>query len=306
MKFESWFEIWLAHKKPELRDSSYNRYKRDMDNLIVPNLGEYELDQLSKEVLEEFAKKMFKTLSANSAKNIISHVKSALKYAVEVNEIGVQYSDAMRYKVKTDNTIRKKKCLTETQQVQVEAYIKTLPPNKLIGILLCLYTGLRPGELLALQWTDVDLDNEVISVTKSCSDGYVDHKGVKVIGEPKTDSSYRLIPIAKPLIPYLRALKKSNVSGYLIEGKNGKVVSMRSFFNSLDIMLKKLNIPHIGLHGLRHSFATRANESGMDMKTLSELMGHSDVAVTMKVYAHSLSKHKFDMMNMLGKNLKAV
>lgn len=87
MKFESWLEIWLAHKKPELRDSSYNRHKRDIDNLIVSYLGEYELNQLSKEVLQEFAKKMFLTVSANSAKNIISHVKSALKYAEDRSSI---------------------------------------------------------------------------------------------------------------------------------------------------------------------------------------------------------------------------
>lgn len=304
MKFESWLEKWLDIVKPKLKDSSYYRYKRYVRFQIAPEIGQFELTDLSKELLQTFAIKMSQIVDATSAKNIVSLVKRALRYAEETKEVETQYADSICCTTKAAPT--KKKCLTEKQQLRLETYIRSKKPDKLFGIVLCLYTGLRAGELLALEWTDLDLKTGIISVTKSCRDGYGEGKEVKVIGGTKTISSVRDIPIPKPLLPQLRELKKSSVSNYVIEGKNGKAVSMRSYFNSLDKILKKLDIPHIGLHGLRHTFATRAIESGMDAKTLSEIMGHSNATITLNVYTHSLSKHKFDMMNRLGKYLKAV
>ena len=170
--------------------------------------------------------------------------------------------------------------------------------DKLYGIILCLYNGLRIGELIALQWDDIDLNNGILTVFKSCHDS----KNGLVIDEPKTVNSRRLIPIPKQLLPILKAKKKNSCSSYFVSVK-GNAVSVRSYQRSFELLLSRLNIAHKGFHSLRHTFATRALECGMDVKTLSEILGHKNPTITLNRYAHSLMEHKQDMMNRLGKLL---
>ena len=157
---------------------------------------------------------------------------------------------------------------------------------------------MRIGELIALQWSDVDFAKGILTVSKSCHDG----KNGLIIDEPKTSSSCCVIPLPKQLLPILKSIKKRSDSPFVVS-VNGKPVSVRSYQRSFELLLKKLNIPHKGFHSLRHMFATRALEFGMDVKTLSEILGHKNPTVTLNRYAHSLMEHKADMMNKLGKLL---
>lgn len=116
---------------------------------------------------------------------------------------------------------------------------------------------------------------------------------------PKTAHSVRLIPLPRELLRQLNALPKDGDCPYVISNR-GKPVSTRSYQRTFAALLKKLNIPHRGFHSLRHTFATRAAESGMDVKTLSELLGHKNPAVTLRRYVHSLLGHKAEMMNRLS------
>ncbi|MFR5892481.1 MAG: site-specific integrase [Bacilli bacterium] len=170
--------------------------------------------------------------------------------------------------------------------------------DKMYGILLCLYSGLRIGELIALQWSDIDFVKGILTVSKSCHDG---QDGL-IIDEPKTANSRRLIPLPKQLLPILKGIKKKSKSPFVVSA-NGSSVSVRSYQRSFELLLKRLNIPHKGFHSLRHTFATRALECGMDIKTLAEILGHKNPTVTLNRYAHSLMEHKSDMMNRLGKLL---
>lgn len=163
---------------------------------------------------------------------------------------------------------------------------------------MCLYTGLRIGELLALTWNDIDFAKGTLSVNKSCHDG----KDGLIIDKPKTAQSIRIIPLPQQLLPKLKALKAINHSSFIVANA-GTPVSVRSYQRSFELLLKKLNIPHKGFHSLRHTFATRALECGMDVKTLSEILGHKNPTVTLNRYVHSLMEHKQDMMNRLGKLL---
>ncbi len=143
---------------------------------------------------------------------------------------------------------------------------------------------------------DVDLKKGLITVNRSCHDAI----GGIVFDDPKTATSRREIPIPRQLIKNLKNIKKSGDSDFVVSA-NGNVVSVRSYQRSFELMLKKLNIRHRGFHSLRHTFATRALECGMDVRTLSEILGHRNPTVTLNRYAHSLIEHKTAMMNRLGK-----
>ena len=189
-------------------------------------------------------------------------------------------------------------CFTLAEQKRIEQAILNGKKDKLYGIILCLYSGLRIGELIALQWDDIDLTKGILTISKSCHDG----KDGLIIDEPKTATSRRIIPLPKQLVPILRSVKKRSDSSSVVSA-NGKPVSVRSYQRSFELLLKKLKIPHKGFHSLRHTFATRALECGMDVKTLSEILGHKNPTITLNRYAHSLMEHKADMMNRLGKLL---
>ena len=181
-------------------------------------------------------------------------------------------------------------------QKAIEKYVKDRKKDKLFGVVLCLYTGLRLGELLALEWDDIDLAERTIRVSKSCFDRWENRQYRKIVGEPKTDSSRRIIPYPRQLSPWLKALKKRSESKRFISGEKGEEVSVRSYQKSFELLLRKLKIPRRGIHSLRHTFATRALECGMDVRTLSEILGHKNPTVTLKRYAHSLMEHKCAMI----------
>ena len=190
-----------------------------------------------------------------------------------------------------------------SEQKKIEQYILNEKNKRLFGVLLCLYTGLRIGELLALEWSDIDMNKGELRVNKTCHYGK-DKTGQfgRITDIPKTQSSIRTIPIPKQLMPLLRDTKKKSRSTHIVSnGEN--LIAIRSYQRSFSVLLKKLNIPHRGFHSLRHTFATRALECGMDVKTLSEILGHKNSTVTLNRYAHSLMEHKKEMMNKLGKLL---
>ena len=194
-------------------------------------------------------------------------------------------------------------CFTLAEQKQIERAVLADKRPKMKGIVICLYTGLRIGELLALEWTDIDFRAGELKVSKSCHDGKDEiGKLRRFIDTPKTSSSIRTIPLAKPILQILKEMKKDNSSPYVISGKEA-APSVRSYQRSFDLLLQKLKIQHKGFHSLRHTFATRALECGMDVKTLSEILGHKSATITLNRYAHSLMEHKRDMMNLVGKLL---
>lgn len=305
MKYQDWLAQWLYYSKPLLKTRSYERYCKYVSGQLAPKLGNYDLDELSTAVLKQFTTELLQDYSFNTAKSVILLMKRSLRNAEELGVVDRQYGDKINLKGKiSQKKARKPFSFTLAQQRRLENYVFAQQATKLYGILLLLYTGLRIGELLALKWSDIDFRRNVLTVTKSCHDSYQNGAYVKVIDTPKTDTSEREIPLPKQLIPYLKQLKKQNCSGYVIEGKDGKLVSMRSYEATFGIILQKLDLPHAGPHALRHTFATRALECGMDVKTLSELLGHSDVSVTLRIYFHCLPEHKLAMMNKLGKMLQ--
>ena len=309
MKYKNWLEIWLENYiKPTSKQKTYERYKDIIKNHLNSSLGKYELKKLSVNTVQKYINELLNSgnlktgegLSANTVNGIITLIKSSVKASYSLGYIKEYNLD----NIKRPRTNEKKiECFSIREQKKIEEYILSTKNERLFGVILCLYTGLRIGEALALKWDDINFKKGEIDVNKSCYQG-VNKSGLyeRITDTPKTKSSIRTVPIPKQIIPYLKEIKRTSKAMYLISNKE-KPVTRRSYQRSFELILKKLNIKHRGFHALRHTFATRALECGMDVKTLSEIMGHKSPTITLNRYAHSLIEHKREMMNKVGKLL---
>ena len=305
MKYIDWLIQWLENYiRPSVKMRTYERYKLIIEQHIKDKTGSIELNDLSPLVLQSFItwllqsgnKKTGKGLSANSVNAVISVIQSSLKTAHLLGLTKDYTADKLKRPKLKEKPVE---CFTLAEQKQIEQAVLNGKKDKLYGIILCLYSGLRIGELIALQWSDIDFAKGILTVSKSCHDS----KDGLIIDEPKTATSRRMIPLPKQLLPILKSIKKKSDSPFVVSA-NGKPVSVRSYQRSFELLLRRLNIAHKGFHSLRHTFATRALECGMDVKTLSEILGHKNPTITLNRYAHSLMEHKADMMNRLGKFLQ--
>lgn len=308
MRYEEWLKIWLEdYVKPSVKIRTYQRYGQIVRTHIVPHLGGIELNDLTPITLQRFTsdllntgnKKTGKGLSANFVNTVISVMQNSLKTA---HIIGLT-SNLVANKIKRPKTQEKQvDCFTVQEQKKIENYVLNCKKDKLFGVVLCFYTGLRVGELLALTWSDIDFGKGLLFVSKTCHDGNDGKSHIRVIDTPKTVNSRRVIPLPKQILPHLKKLKKRSLCDFVI-ADDDKPVFVRSYQRTFELLLKKLDISHKGFHSLRHTFATRALECGMDVKTLSEILGHKNATITLNRYAHSMIEHKQDMMNRLGKLL---
>lgn len=301
MKYKTWLNEWLKlYVKPTTKIRTYKKYQRQIELHILPALGEFELQDLTATVLQHFTVSLSeKGLSANTINGIISVLKSSLKRAVLLGITDKEFTNSI---VRPKQREKQVDCFSKEEQRKIEEYIFEKKKNKLFGVILCLYTGLRIGELLSLTWEDINLQKGLLYITKSCHDSWFSGEYVKVIDTPKTDSSKRIIPIPKQLLIRVKEYKKQTIGPFIV-GNNVQGAQIRSYQKSFELLLKRLNIKHKGFHSLRHTFATRALECGMDIKTLSEILGHKNPMITLNRYAHSMLEHKTEMMNRLGKLL---
>lgn len=301
MKYKDWLPQWMEQQAPIMKASTQKRYSTLIRNQIIPKLGEIELNRLTDKMLKQFAAELSVSCSVATLKGAIGVINRSLLSA-KAKGFSIKCGE-VKSPVKR-KTVRKIKSLSQRNQKRLEEYAANHHKTKLFGIIISLYTGLRIGELLALEWSDIDFSACTLTVNKNCGDSYRDHKYEKHIDTPKTISSRREIPLPKQLMPRLRQLKSRSVSKYVVEGKDGKALSVRSYQCTFDKVTQRLNLKDITFHCLRHTFVTRALECGVDIKTISEILGHSDPSITLKYYSHCLPEHKMAMMNKIGKFLQ--
>lgn len=308
MLFGEWLDEWLAnYVEQNAKTRTYLHYLRICKNHIKPKLGgllleditAYSLQRLVAELLRCGNLKNGGALSSNSVNSIITVIRLALKQAYDVGLTSAYVGDGIK---RPRSVERRVECFTLAEQRRIEEYvINEDRSGRFFGVLLCLYTGLRIGELMALDWEDINLRESELYVTKNCyfekgSDGRYGRR----TDTPKTPSSERTVPLPASLLPYIREAKKKSRSPHVVSGSRGEV-SVRSYQRSFSDLLARLGIRHRGFHSLRHTYATRAIECGMDVRSLSEILGHKSPTVTLNRYAHSLMEHKRAMVNRLGK-----
>ena len=258
---------------------------------------------MSQDIIQDFVDDLTLKLAPKTVRSVFSVLRLGLESAYEKRLVNDVYSRVKLPKVKKKEV----KVFTHKEQEKIEQFIEHSDNPNDIGILVSLYTGLRIGELCALDKKYIDLNREMLSVrhtlyrVKNKEKG--SNKTVLVITTPKSESSVRDIPLPQFLIAKLKAYQADG-SGFLIN-RNGKFIEPNVYSRRYKEILKILDIPYRKYHSTRHTFATRALEIGIDIKTLSELLGHSSPTVTLNLYSHSLPEHKRKEMNRLGELYKS-
>ena len=308
MKLNELLNEWIRYIKCTVKVKTIFTYSVIIKNQISTIIGNYDLEQLNNSLIENFISQKIKNgnstngkgLSINTIYLIISILKRVLKYAYECKYINKEIILNIKLTKKIDKKI---KVLSIKERQILESYCLNSKSNY-IGIVLCLYTGIRLGELLALTWDDIDFHERKLSITKTLNTIKQDGKWTLHVDTPKTIKSNRVIPIPKQLLQKLKVLKKQSKSKYIITTRNNTMVDNRSYQATYSRILKKLNIKHRNFHSIRHTFATHALEFGMDIKALSEILGHNNATITLNIYCHSLFSYKQEMIDKLEKKMK--
>ena len=278
----NWLDIWLK-SQGALKPTTKAIYQSYINNHINTSLGGIPLKGLNRDILQNFINSL--ELSPSTVKGIFSILKSALSVAEDKGFISNIWS-----KVKIPK--KEKSIVQVLSPLQQQRLEQALSDNSDMGILICLYTGLRIGELCALKWSDIDFELGQLTVNGTQART---ENGIEIIS-PKSKTSRREIPIPPFLLDKLKAMSYS--CGYVISRNKGPF-DVRAYRRLFKKLLKVADLPDMKFHCLRHTFATRALEVGMDYKTLSEILGHSSVGITLDLYAHSLKEHKIKQMNKL-------
>ena len=306
MKTSELLNGWLEnYEKEHIKPRTYRRYRGLIDLHISPNIGKIDTTELTRRQIQEFLSKKKKdgnirtgeTLSATSINLMLTILNMAFEYAIDMEL--ADNNPCVRLKRSPQNG-RKIDAYTKDEQRKLELIIKQEDDRRLFGITLCLYSGLRIGELIGLEWSDVDLQRGIITIDKTVYREKNDNNEWQLyVDKPKTVSSERVIPLPAFVAEELKRHKNTAKSEFVIENKKAERMSIRSYQYMFERLTEKAGVRKLNFHALRHTFATRAIECGMDIKTLSEIMGHKNASITLNRYAHSMMDTKIEMMNKL-------
>lgn len=290
---------WLHVTASRIKESTAANYAMKAEKHLIPAFGEIKCCLLkAKDIYAFIERKLKEGLSVRYLSDIIVLFKSVFRYA----------SREYRIRNVLDGIVLPKKnkpeiaVMNKEQQFRLEKYLDKHPSVTSVGISISMYMGLRIGEVCALQWKDIDLEKRILTVSKTiqrvqCRTGAKHTK--LIITEPKSESSKRTIPIPDCLLPLLRQFK-DNGEVYIVSGRK-KPVEPRTMQYRFSKILHNADLPSLHYHSPRHLFATRCVELGFDVKTLSEILGHSSVEVTLNRYIHSDMERKRTCMSLLSK-----
>ena len=301
-------EQWLNSVKINVKESTYVRYCGLVNNHIIQYLGKYPVSKISTMQIETYIRlqlqsgqvKNAQPLSSKTVNDIHTVIKSSMEYA-KYNGYTVICNLSKVTIKKTDKEMR---ILNQDEQTKLTQFLVNEMDLSKFGILLSLYTGIRIGELCALQWSDFDMENKVIKINKTLQriqniDGVKGCKTKIVITEPKSQCSVREIPIPNAIMNYVEMFHRSQKE-YILTGEKKNFVEPRTMQNRFKNYLEKSGIESVNFHALRHTFATRCIELGFEIKSLSEILGHASVNITLNRYVHSSFELKSSNMNKLS------
>ena len=297
-------DLWKVDKKQYVKKSSYSAYVLLIENHLLPTFGNKH--NIEESDVQAFVfQKLSEGLSQKTIKDILIVLKMVLKFGskskfIEYTPFEIQFP-----------TVRERQSievLSRANQKRIMNYVQENFTLKNLGVYICLSTGIRIGEICALTWNDIDTENGVIAVRKTIQRVYIIENGKRhtelLFDTPKTKNSIRDIPMTKDLLKMLKPLKKIMNGQFFILTNDAKPTEPRTYRNYYKKMMQNLNIPDLKFHGLRHSFATRCIESNCDYKTVSVILGHSNISTTLNLYVHPNLEQKKKCIEQMAKMLK--
>ena len=290
-------KMWLEARRPSIKESSYAGYRHKLEKQLIPYFGDMKYCKLDLIQVNKFISDKFSEgLSPKYIADMVIMMKSAAKWA----EINHNYANLIRNAELPKKKSRETVIFTPAEQKQLLSTITNEHTTTGCGVMLTMYTGMRIGEVCALKWADIDFDLKVLHITKTVQRipiyGQESKTAVKVTA-PKSDTSVRDIPLPDFIINMLNEYRGKE-NEYILSGTE-KFVEPRTLENRYKALLKKANVPSLKYHAIRHTFATVALQQNFDVKTLSEILGHSNPNITMAVYVHSSMERKSACMNRL-------
>lgn len=286
LTFEEVVKKWLQIKKIEVKNSTFSNYQYMIYKYIMPKLQKKTITNLLKYDFNELVDELKQKLAPKTVRDIMCILKAILHYIEQERNCDFKINKIVLPKLNIENV----KVFSKNEKVKLENYCLKQNIAKELGIVICLNTGLRIGEICALKWGNIDLDKKIIYVNETMERIYNEKmQNTKVIiDKPKTQKSIREIPISKKLYEVLRPLKKLyKDTDFFLTGESKKYIEPRNYEYIYKNILKKSNIKPYKFHAIRHTFATDCIEVGMDVKALSEILGHASVNVTLNRYIHS-------------------
>lgn len=297
-------ESWKAEKRQWVKTSSYCTYVNLLNKHILPFFGDGEVLP-SEETVDKFIRHLLeKGMSANSIRDILLVLKMILYHGAK---LGVWKPMEIKMKLPSSTkTCSAVPVLASMDQKRLLKYVQEHFSFRNLGILITLHSGLRIGELCALQWKDLDIVADVIRVNKTVSRIYL-HDGQEhiynlTVGAPKTATSVREVPMSQAILKIVRPLRKIMADDYYVLSNSEMPMEPRYYREYFRKLLRSLGISATRFHALRHSFATRCIESKCDYKTVSVILGHSSISTTMDLYVHPGLADKRRCINRIAKS----
>ena len=300
ISLSEWMSYWMENELlGSVKASSYHVYRRQIGNHLLPQLGNYDLSELTPGVIHGFVEDLEASgLAGSTTKGAYRLLSAALRFA---QEEGIIEKNPCR-KIKVHGTqSSEQRVLTQREQERIRSLSQTQDD---LFVLLSLYTGMRLGEVCALRWSDIDWEKRTITVRRTAQrvarlkpeDG---GRTMLMIGSPKSMRSQRVLPVPDFLLERLKKRMAGTASEYVF-GVSDRAAEPRTLQRRFQRMMDKLGITGAHFHTLRHSFATRLLELGVDVKTVSVLLGHSSAKTTLDFYAHSLMDRQRSAMELLA------
>lgn len=290
--FRTISEQWCNDKRFYVKKSTFATYTLIVENHLLPYFGDKV--NVTERCVQNFVLiKLSNGLSKKSIKDILVVLKMILRYA-EKHCFWPHKDIDVRFPAEHDK--QEVEVFTRIEQRKMMNYVKDNFSYKNLGIFICLSAGLRIGEICALTWDDVDERNETITICKTIQRIYKPKAGEcsteLLLDAAKTKNSVRVIPMSKDLVKLVKPIKKVSKGSDFILTNSAFPTEPRTYRNYYKKLLTKIGLPFLKFHCLRHSFATRCIESKCDYKTVSVLLGHSNISTTLNLYVHPNMEQK--------------
>lgn len=295
---EQWAKRWLVNIKEKLKMSTFVSYSSKLTLHVYPIIGNIPLKELNSENIEHWMKSLSASLAPSSVRVVFQVLNSCIKEAVEKNIVLFNPCSQISIPKSSSSSISS---LSESEEQQLQKYAKSHPKG--LPIILSLQTGLRIGEICGLKWQDINFSTNVLHVRRTIQRLPAQNQGggnktILVESSPKSDYSIRTIPISKAIRSDLLSLKEESSSSYVFGQKNPAEPRLITYW--FKKIIRETGLPNYRFHSLRHTFATRCLEKGVNIATISALLGHHSIKMTLDTYIGTFLSEKRDAIDLIS------